>query len=481
MTRAQQIASLCLTVIGFCSNWALATTSHATPAKLFTSCSDSRDHPDLAGSLCSRVTVPLSYDKPDPASSAGVEQIELFVRKFPYHGKSRGSVWIINGGPGESGATSYSLVASLRRGFPQMDIFIPDHRGTGYSSKICSREEAPDSVDGIALGGAEWGSCFAAMQQSAARTRQFSISNAAHDLRALVFRFDDHKPVYLYGVSYGTQLILRTLQLGTLPVKGVILDSLVPTQTNVAYDLSQRSHTTDDVGRAILRQCDLDSACHAMMGDRAAAVYGRLLDQLHADPERANAMPRKDLKLFLSRLLDFPATRARLPWLIKDLSTGKSAELEATSKLLLKTIARFGQYRQSPASIPLTMLISGSENTLRPEISAAQVKSENARLLFTSDLPGYLVAPFGYPTYAKDPWYGTEPTRFPPVLVLQGGLDPKTPYAGALLHINALRLHGDVQLVTVPSAPHFILAFAPTCFEQATRAFVRGHSLPLCE
>jgi pimeloyl-ACP methyl ester carboxylesterase len=218
-----------------------------------------------------------------------------------------------------------------------------------------------------------------------------------------------------------------------------------------------------------------------MMGEPAVNVLHQLLEQLRANPERANAMPRKDLKLFFGRLLDFPLTRARLPWLIKDLANGKDVELDAIGNLLKQSTVRFGQYRQSSPSIPLTMVISVSENTLRPDIDVAQVKAEDARLLFTSDLPTYLAAPSAYPVYAKDAWFGKEPNRFPPMLVLQGRLDPKTPYAGALLHINALRAHGDVQLVTVPDAPHFILAFAPTCFEQATRAFVRGQPLPLCK
>ncbi|MEN9868097.1 MAG: hypothetical protein RL748_3687 [Pseudomonadota bacterium] len=481
MIIISRLARLCLPGLVLFANPAFSNPVLSNPAPDFSACSDSAQHPDLQGSLCSRVVVPLAYATAKQNASAGAEQIELFIRKFPAPGRSQGSVWIINGGPGESGATSYSLVASLKRGFPHMDIVIPDHRGTGFSGKICPKEEAPDSAAGIALEGAEWGSCFAAMHQMATRTREFGISNAAHDLHTLIRRFDDRKPLYLYGVSYGTQLILRTLQLGKLPLKGVVLDSLVPPQTNGDYDLSQRSHNTDEVGRVVLAQCDRDPACHAMMGDSVATVYRQLLDQLQANPERANTMPRKNLKLFLGRLLDFPATRARIPWLIRDLANGKQDELEAVSKLLKQSTTRFGQYPQSSPSIPLTMVISMSENTLRPEISAEQVKTNDSALMFTSDLPGFLAAPSAYPVYAKDRFYGKEPENFPPLLVLQGKLDPKTPYAGALLHINALRQHGNVQLVSVPDAPHFILAFAPQCFEQATRAFVRGQPLPLCK
>jgi hypothetical protein len=51
----------------------------------------------------------------------------------------------------------------------------------------------------------------------------------------------------------------------------------------------------------------------------------------------------------------------------------------------------------------------------------ADIASEDADLLFTSPLPAY----------PHDRYFGQFPTKVPPPLVLQGTLDPKTPYAGA--------------------------------------------------
>ena len=132
--------------------------------------------------------------------------------------------------------------------------------------------------------------------------------------------------------------------------------------------------------------------------------------------------------------------------------------------------ASSAEYPQSPASIPLVSVISASENTLRPKVTAAEIKAEQNDLLFTSVLPG-LLARNGMPTYERDAFFGTEPKRLPPTLVLQGTLDPKTPYLAAREHIA--RLPGrSISLVTVEDAPHFILWAAAECFEAQTADFI---------
>ncbi len=220
----------------------------AQPVLDFSPCPDAAKYPGLAGTLCGTVTAPLA-DKGAAAELAG-KTVTLFVRKFPAPVPAKGTVWLVAGGPGESGASFYPFIDSLRRSFPGMDLLIPDHRGTGYSTRLCPAEEAADSPGGMALEGAEWGSCFPSLHSHGQEATQFTITNAAHDLKRLIEAVPDKKPVYLYGVSYGTQLVLRTLSLGNPAVRGVILDSLVPPQTGNEWDLSHRSQVVDEVGDA---------------------------------------------------------------------------------------------------------------------------------------------------------------------------------------------------------------------------------------
>lgn len=442
-------------------------------AATYTPCPDSDAIAALKGSVCTTAVVPLSYANPAPGPAA---EMRLFVRQFPAPGQSKGTVWLVAGGPGESGASLYAMLDTLRSSFPDMDLMIPDHRGTGYSGRLCPREEAADSLGGMALAGAEWGSCPAYVTGNPDLAGHFSLTAAAHDLKHLIATSAPGKPVYVYGVSYGTQLVLRTLQLGKLPVAGVILDSLVPLQTAAQWDLSHRSHVVDDVGRKVLAGCDSDAKCHSMMGEKAETVYRRVLAMTRQQPALLADIPGKDLKRFLGSMLDVPAARARIAYLIKELELGRGDELKAVLQALKQAGESFGEFPQLPASIPLVSLISAAENNLRPALTVDELKKEDEQLLFTSRLPELLVKPM-FPLYARDKYFGKLPTQLPPVLVFGGTLDPKTPYDGARGHVAALKKSGKVALVTVPAAPHFILWSAPACFALHTREFVQGRPL----
>lgn len=440
----------------------------------FSPCADAGTIPALHGSLCAKESVPASYDSP-PAMPA--RTATLFVRKFPSPGKARGSVWLVAGGPGESGASFYSMIDALQRSFPGLDLVIPDHRGTGYSSRLCPDEEAVGSPGGMALEAAEWGSCFGRLGSHPELASQFSITNSAHDLRLLIERNRNGKPVYVYGVSYGTQLVLRTLQLGKLPVTGVILDSLVPVETAPEWDLSRRSFVVDNIGRQVLKQCDANPDCHGMLGEPAEAAYRRLLARAAEDPAITADVPGKNLKRFFGTLLDIPAARDRIPYLIKALDERRGDELKSVLAELQRAFDSMGAYSQSPLSIPLVSIISASENNLRPTLTVAALQQENEQLLFTSGLPELMAAP-ALPLYGRDKYFSKLPAQLPPMLVVQGTLDPKTHYDGALSHVAALRSVGHVEMVSITNAPHFILWTAPACLEQAARAFVAGQRRP---
>jgi pimeloyl-ACP methyl ester carboxylesterase len=218
----------------------------AAAGNRFTPCDDAA-LPGLAGSLCAISQTPLRPDDPE----TGV--VDLFVRKFPStSGTTTGQVWLIAGGPGESGASFYPFLDTLRAAFPNRDLIIPDHRGTGYSTRLCPVEEAADSPGGYALAGAEWGSCIGGMYADLDRTQAFTVTNASHDLSTLIARYRSEGSVQVYGVSYGTQLILRMLQTAPVGLDAVVLDGLVPLEASAELDLSHRTAVVDKVGRSLL-------------------------------------------------------------------------------------------------------------------------------------------------------------------------------------------------------------------------------------
>lgn len=455
------------------AGWILGAAGAAQGAS-FTPCDDAASKAELNGSLCARESV---AGDPSGAAGAPAAPVSLFVRKFPSFGATRGQVWLVAGGPGESGASFYALVPELRKAFPDFDLIVPDHRGTGFSTRLCPDEEAPASAGGAALAGAEWASCFRRLNEQPAYARQFSQTNAAHDLKTLVERTPRRGQTYLYGVSYGTQLVLRTLALGTSGIDGVVLDSLVPRQDDATADLSRRSLVTDEVGRGWLARCDADVHCKAMLGEPAEAAYRRLLARLEQEPALAEAVPGKNLRRLFGAMLDVPFVADTLPHVIKDMNEGTTGALQGAIRTVEWHAAKLGSFPQSPPSIPLVSIISASENNLRPQRSAQDVKAEEKALLFVSPLPGLLVEP-GLPTYKPDALYNAVPKRLPRTLVIQSALDPKTPYAAAMRHVEALREAGPVDVTTVENGSHYVLWAMPGCFTPAVRAFVLGQERP---
>lgn len=424
----------------------------------FLPCQDAEG--ELAGTMCARFETPLDRANPEQGNA------ELFVRRFPAQGQSRGMAWLVAGGPGESGASLYPLLKTFRAAFPHYDLMVPDHRGTGFSTRICPDEEAIGSPGGAALQGAEWATCMPIL--GTPRAKAFTITAAARDLSDLMNRYQENKATFLYGVSYGTQLALRTLSVAPpRRLDGVILDSLVPPEGESIWDLSHRSVIVDQVGREILARCDAAPACATRLGGSAEAAYRDVID----DPAKAALVPGGKPKLFFGALLDIPPLRARIPDLVAAARAGDAAPLKAAEQDMEAFAAPFFAYPQAPLSIPLVAIISASENNARPAMTRAEVDAEAKDLLFVSSLPGQLVGGASN-AYPRDRFFGKRPAALPPTLVLQGDLDPKTPYRGAVAHIERLKRSGRVSLATVEGGPHFLALTAPDCFVAATRAFL---------
>lgn len=427
----------------------------------FTPCVDAAAGAGFHDSLCATVQTPL-----DPAHP-GAGHIDLFVRKFPAPGVSRGDVWLVAGGPGEAGVSFYPLIDRFRSAFPGYDLIVPDHRGTGLSSRLCSEEEAANSPGGYQLEGAEWATCFGMLNSRSPRAQAFTTSNAAQDLNTLIDGFSAGRTTIVYGVSYGTGLVLRSRVVAGAPVVDrIILDSLVPPEESEVWDLSRRSEVVDAVGREVLAGCDQDAECRRRLGGPAVDA----LKALEQDPGIASKFPGGGLKRVLGGLLNSQDARALLPDVIAGLRAGDGAALEEAKARLVRFGAPF-EAAQAASSIPLVALISASENTARPGLTRDVVAAEEQDLLFTSSIPGQLVggADFAYP---RDAAFGVTPRTLPPVLVLQGSLDPKTPFAAAVAHGEQLSHAGDVSFVRIEGAPHFVMLTAGTCGVAEIRAFM---------
>lgn len=428
------------------------------PSPSFTACADAAPQIPLAGSECLVTQVPLRH----AAADAGT--IELFVRRVPVpaHTKRRGEVWLIAGGPGEAGASLSPLIRTYQRAFPGYDLIIPDHRGTGRSTRLCPEQEAPQSADGVGLAGAEWGPCIGGLYANLQRTQAFSITEAAQDLALLIRQQRRPGELLLYGVSYGTQLALRALQVEPMPLDGLVLDGLVPPETAAQWDLSHRTTVVDAVGRALLDKAHL-------------SAYRSVLARIDTAAWR-DQVPGKDLRRFLGTLLNFPALRDRISAIIDGLARDDAALLATSAADLQTAVAALGQSGDNRPALPLVMLIAASENNARPALTHDMVAAEARDALFVSPIPGLLVDA-GLPTYPRDAWFGRSPTTLPRTLVIHGTLDPNTPYAGAQAHAALLQAAGPVTFTTVERGAHWLAFAAPGCFASTVAAFVEQRNV----
>jgi pimeloyl-ACP methyl ester carboxylesterase len=432
----------------------------AIEANSFAPCPDAADFEELADSLCLTTSVPLRHEFPDGTS------IKLQVRRIPSTepANRRGEIWLVAGGPGEPGASFHPHLATFRQAFPHYDLVLPDHRGTGGSERLCPAQESLDSPGGVALVGEEWGPCISALHAERERTSAFTVTQAANDLSTLITRHRGDGKVLLYSVSYGTQLALRMLQAAPPRLDGLILDGLVPPEAAAEWDLSRRTAVVDQVGRAFL-------------GEAQATAYQRLLDTPEVQAAWRSHVPGGDLRRFFGALLNFPALRARIPSIVDALSSGDDASLRTTVADLQRMLEEMTPHPLSPPSLPLVMLISASENNERRDLSRETVQAEEEAALFTSPLPGFLVDT-PVPRYERDEWFGAVPVGLPRTLVIQGTLDPNTPYAGARAHAEILAESGALTFSTFHRAAHLLAYVAPTCFVEVVSAFVEDAPVP---
>lgn len=443
-------SALCVALL-----FSLPTLAHAAAPPVPAPCDDADTSAPLHASLCMTVPVPLHHAAPEG------ETIPLFVRRIPAAAsvKRRGEVWLLSGGPGEAGASLYPMIATYQRAFPGFDLVIPDHRGTGRSARICPQQEAPGSADGTGLAGSEWGPCIGGMYANVPRTTAFSTTEAVQDLGLLMSQRPAGGQVLLYGVSYGTQLALRALQVTPLPLDGLVLDGLVPPERTGQWDLSRRTALVDEVGREVL-------------GETGVATYRRVLAAASDAPWQTQ-VPGGDLRRFFAALLSFPALRDRMPQIVQDLSNNDARSLDTAANDWKAALAQLGQGGNNQPALPLVMLIAESENNARPGLAKATVEAEQKDALFVSPIPGLLVdSPV--PAYPKDAWFGQSPKTLPKTLVVHGTLDPNTAYAGAREHAATLAKAGPLQFHTVERGAHLLALVAPSCFVTAVQAFVEG-------
>jgi pimeloyl-ACP methyl ester carboxylesterase len=403
--------------------------------------------------FCTEVMVPLRPEAPDG------EQIPIFVKRVPAKAKARIALWLLAGGPGFSGQLNEQSAVALSES-AGADVYLPDHRGTGRSSRLgCTTSEGPKSIGGSGIMPNEWRKC--AEDAKAAwgdRLLAFTTTNAAKDLGLLIDGLRvPGQPVFVHGGSYGTYWAHRYLQVRPDQADGVILDSIAPPgMTFTDYDSN-----FDKVGKQLAAACAADAFCSGKMGPDPWARIGATLAKLDAGhcPELAAKAPaRLLLRNAAGNALWDGVFRPMILVAAYRAERCNAADIKALTTLFDKLF--FTPKPPQPLTLyapVLSTVIGLSELWKTPSPTLAELQAITDAAYVSRDLGPYMGAAYPYfPRYEPDAYVGKFATTSVPLLMMNGTLDPATPIEGVLPFAEHYKGEHQ-QLVVFPGATHGVM------------------------
>lgn len=236
---------------------------------------------------CGYVTVPEEHSNPD----GGTIRLAVAIFKSQAAFPLPDPLVLAQGGPGGSTIETYALMLAMNERFPSnRDIVLFDQRGTLYSqpSLTCQEvfdltletidEDIPDDQSMQMYNDALFACRERLVQEGVNLSAYDSLENAADidDLRIAL----GYEQINLYGVSYGTLMALHTMRHHPAGLRSVVLDAVVPPQTNFLVEAPQsldRGFTT------FFDACAADHRCNSAYPD-LERVFFEQVERLNEQP-----------------------------------------------------------------------------------------------------------------------------------------------------------------------------------------------------
>ncbi len=413
---------------------------------------------------CANVEVPLDWNSPNDA------KVSFFVKRLlgTAPGPHR-QLWLLQGGPGGAGDGLEPLAAEIARADTSLDVYIPDHRGTGRSERL----DCPNARGSLSF---DYAVCIKEMKirWGVQGLVTFSTTTAARDVGHVIERVrTPGQEVHVYGISYGTYWAQRYLQLFPSQPTAVALDGVC--QAGLCSYLKM-GYWFDRVGKKYMAECAADPVCSDKLGPdpvqsvRAAIAKAnagkcaglakisgtslrKLFGMFIASFELRALVPATTYRILRCDADDVLALKRFESVLTDDLGEGFSGFDGAAGK-------------KSLASDILGMHIAFSELEESPPISRSDLADLLSDAVFTAYDPKLRDAYDMWPRYTPDALVGKYPASQVPVLMMNGTLDPQTPleFAEAIAPHYVAASQG---LIVLPRAAHGVIHQSPTALGNA--------------
>jgi pimeloyl-ACP methyl ester carboxylesterase len=410
--------------------------------------------------VCGLITVPEDHQQPNGPTIRLPYAIIASASATP---AADPVVFPTSGGPG--GSALDGLGGWLQHPFlNQRDLILVEQRGTFYAQPQLNCPEADRAfranfglTETIA---AEDERIVAAAQDCRERLRAAGINVAAYttaqsaaDLEMLRLALG-YEQWNLYGVSYGTRLVLTVMRDYPAGVRSAILDSAYPPQASI---YTEGVSNAERAIEQLLTSCAADRVC--------SAAYPTL---------------RQRLTMLVDRLTAAPASVV-----ISDPATGQPFTVQLTGNDLLAGIFRSLYEPQLIRVLPfvLDQLAAGNSDILAPLVqSAIGTASSDARGLYYTvqcheDVPFNQPAAISQQASRNPSLFAALPSRPDPAVcaVWDGGAALSTPKTPIRSSIPTLILAGEFDPTTPPAWGRLTAATLPNSYVYEFAAM--GHAV----
>jgi pimeloyl-ACP methyl ester carboxylesterase len=428
---------------------------------------------------CGYLTVPSDHDRPDGP------QLQLAVAILKHQGTlSRPEpLFVLQGGPGGSTLDVHPTLALNSSLLQHFDLVMLEQRGTLHSQPALLCPEADQyTVDtlNVDLTPAEtnlrWGAvmqkCRDRLVAQGARLADFNSLQNARDVETLRVALGYGK-IDLYGVSYGTLLVQHVMRLFPDSIRAVILDGVVPTQSNYIYTnvLDQ-----DRVFKAFFQDCRESEQCSRDYPD-LQKVFFQIVDRLDKSPAHITVYDQKT-GISYPALMNGESFYSGVYQ-----SFYQSGFIPGLPRAIYK--ARDGNYEGFDAILSFFTFDHTLSYGMYYSVNCAEKQADPSPTLDLRKVPPQIVAydqgsvaAFqalckGWDVPSLDPVVEQPVKSDLPVLLLSGGLDPVTPPANAALVAAAL---SHSFSYTFASGGHS-QAFTNTCADNLIQRFLEDPSV----